>query len=56
VVDKDMRSSLQTTAAHRMFNLSRGKLDAQRLTEAHRNPAIDRAFLDGSKGTENEAA
>jgi two-component system phosphate regulon sensor histidine kinase PhoR len=35
-----------------LFNLSRGKLDAQRLTELTRNPAIYSAFLDALKGTE----
>lgn len=52
VVDKDMRVVASNTAAHRLFNLSRGKLDAQRLTELTRNPAIYRAFLDALKGTE----
>jgi two-component system phosphate regulon sensor histidine kinase PhoR len=35
-----------------LFNLSRGKLEAQRLTELTRNPAIYGAFLDALKGTE----
>lgn len=52
VVDKDMRIVASNTAAHRLFNLSRGKLDAQRLTELTRNPAIYSAFLDALKGTE----
>jgi two-component system phosphate regulon sensor histidine kinase PhoR len=52
VVDKDMRVVASNTAAHRLFNLSRGKLDAQRLTELTRNPAIYSAFLDGLKGIE----
>ncbi len=52
VVDKDMRVVASNTAAHRLFNLSRGKLDAQRLTELTRNPAIYGAFLDALKGTE----
>ena len=52
VVDKDMRVVASNTAAHRLFNLSRGKLDAQRLTELTRNPAIYSAFLDALKGTE----
>ena len=52
VVDKDMRVVASNSAAHRLFNLSRGKLDAQRLTELTRNPAIYSAFLDALKGTE----
>ncbi len=52
VVDKDMRVVASNRAAHRLFNLSRGKLDAQRLTELTRNPAIYSAFLDALKGTE----
>ncbi len=52
VVDKDMRVVASNAAAHRLFNLSGGKLDAQRLTELTRNPAIYSAFLDALKGTE----
>jgi two-component system phosphate regulon sensor histidine kinase PhoR len=52
VVDKDMRVVASNAAAHRLFNLSRGKLDAQRLTELTRNPAIYSAFLDALRGTE----
>src|SRR5260370_13859033 len=52
VVDKDMRVVASNTAAHRLFNLSRGKLEEQRLTELTRNPAIYSAFLDALKGTE----
>lgn len=52
VVDKDMKVVASNTAAHRLFNLSRGKLNAQRLTELTRNPAIYSAFLDALKGTE----
>jgi two-component system phosphate regulon sensor histidine kinase PhoR len=52
VVDKDMRVVASNTAAHGLFNLSRGKLDGQRLTELTRNPAIYSAFLDALKGTE----
>jgi two-component system, OmpR family, phosphate regulon sensor histidine kinase PhoR len=52
VVDKDMRVVASNAAAHRLFNLSRGKLDAQRLTELTRNPAIYSAFLDALKGME----
>ena len=52
VVDEDMRVVASNAAAHRLFNLSRGKLDAQRLTELTRNPAIYSAFLDALKGTE----
>ncbi len=52
VVDKDMKVVASNTAAHRLFNLSGGKLDAQRLTELTRNPAIYSAFLDALQGTE----
>jgi two-component system phosphate regulon sensor histidine kinase PhoR len=52
VVDKDMKVVASNTAAHRLFNLTRGKLNAQRLTELTRNPAIYSAFLDALKGTE----
>jgi two-component system phosphate regulon sensor histidine kinase PhoR len=52
VVDRDMRVVASNTAAHRLFNLSRGKLEAQRLTELTRNPAIYSAFLDALQGTE----
>jgi len=52
VVDKDMRVVASNTAAHSLFNLSRGKLHAQRLTELTRNPAIYSAFLDALQGTE----
>ncbi|MGH9873906.1 MAG: sensor histidine kinase [Pyrinomonadaceae bacterium] len=52
VVDRDMRVVASNTAAHRLFNLSRGTLEAQRLTELTRNPAIYSAFLDALKGTE----
>src|SRR5205823_1567190 len=37
VVDKDMRVVASNPAAHRLFNLSSGKLDSQRLTELTRN-------------------
>jgi len=52
VVDKDMRVVASNPAAHRLFNLSRGKLNSQRLTELTRNPAIYSAFLDALKGIE----
>ena len=52
VVDKDMRVVASNRAAHRLFNLSQGKLEAQRLTEITRNPAIYSAFLDALKGME----
>src|SRR6185436_16779303 len=52
VVDRDMKVVASNTAAHRLFNLSRGKLEAQRLTELTRNPAIYSAFLDALQGTE----
>ena len=46
VVDKDMRVVASNPAAHRLFNLSGGKLNSQRLTELTRNPAMYSAFLD----------
>src|SRR5882724_13217683 len=46
VVDKDMRVVASNPAAHRLFNLSQGKLDSQRLTELTRNPAIYTSFLE----------
>jgi two-component system, OmpR family, phosphate regulon sensor histidine kinase PhoR len=52
VVDRDMRVVASNAAAHRLFNLSRGKLETQRLTELTRNPAIYSAFLDALQGTE----
>jgi two-component system phosphate regulon sensor histidine kinase PhoR len=52
VVDRDMRVVASNTTARRVFNLSREKLDAQRLTELTRNPAIYSAFLDALKGIE----
>lgn len=52
VVDKDMRVVASNAAAHRLFNLSKGKLNAQRLTELTRNPAIYSAFLDALQGNE----
>ncbi len=52
VVDRDMRVVASNTAAYGLFNPSRGKLEAQRLTELTRNPAIYSAFLDALKGIE----
>jgi two-component system phosphate regulon sensor histidine kinase PhoR len=52
VVDKDMCVVASNKAAHRLFNLSQGKLNAQRLTELTRNPAVYSAFLDALQGTE----
>jgi two-component system phosphate regulon sensor histidine kinase PhoR len=52
VVDKDMRVVASNAAAHRLFNLSKGKLNTQRLTELTRNPAIYSAFLDALQGSE----
>ena len=52
VVDKDMRVVASNKAAHRLFNLSQGKLNSHRLTELTRNPAVYSAFLDALKGTE----
>ena len=53
VVDNDMRVVASNTAAHRLFNLARGELNGQRLTDLSRNPAIYSAFLDGLKGSES---
>jgi two-component system phosphate regulon sensor histidine kinase PhoR len=47
-----MRVVASNAAAHGLFNLSRGKLNAQRLTELTRNPAIYSAFLDALQGIE----
>lgn len=52
VVDKDMRVVASNAAAHSLFNLSQGRLNAKRLTELTRNPAIYSAFLDAVQGTE----
>jgi two-component system, OmpR family, phosphate regulon sensor histidine kinase PhoR len=52
VVDQDMRVVASNPAAHRLFNRSMGKLEAQSLTEITRSPAIYSAFLDALKGTE----
>ncbi|MBA2705008.1 MAG: ATP-binding protein [Blastocatellia bacterium] len=52
VVDSDMRVVASNPAAHRLFNLSGGKLNSQRLTQLTRNPAIYSAFLDALQGTE----
>ena len=52
VVDREMRVVASNTAAHRLFGPSQKTLDAQRLTEITRNPAIYSAFLDALQGTE----
>jgi two-component system phosphate regulon sensor histidine kinase PhoR len=52
VVDQEMRVVASNPAAHRLFNLSEGKLNSQRLTQLTRNPAIYSAFLDALQGTE----
>lgn len=52
VVDNDMRVVASNPAAHRLFNLTPGRLESQRLTELTRNPAIYSAFLDALKGNE----
>ena len=52
VVDTDMRVVASNTAAYRLFNPARGKLEAQLLTEITRNPAIYSAFLDALQGSE----
>lgn len=52
VVDSDLRVVASNPAAHRLFNLTSGKLDSRRLTELTRNPAIYSAFLDALNGEE----
>jgi two-component system phosphate regulon sensor histidine kinase PhoR len=52
VVDQEMRVVASNPAAHRLFNLSGGKLNSQRLTQLTRNPAIYSAFLEALQGTE----
>lgn len=52
VVDSDLRVVASNPAAHRLFNLTLGKLESRRLTEVTRNPAIYSAFLDALKGEE----
>ena len=52
VVDQDMRVVASNPVAHRVFNLSKGSLESQRLTELTRNPAIYSAFLDALNGIE----
>ncbi len=52
VVNKDMRVIASNPAANKLFNPSVPRLEAQRLTELTRNPAIYSAFLDGLKGME----
>jgi two-component system phosphate regulon sensor histidine kinase PhoR len=52
VVDRDMRVVASNASARRLFNSTLGKLDAQRLTQLTRNPAIYGAFLDALQGKE----
>ena len=52
VVDSDLRVVASNPAAHRLFNLTSGKLDSRRLTELTRNSAIYSAFLDALQGKE----
>jgi two-component system phosphate regulon sensor histidine kinase PhoR len=52
VVNKDMRVVASNPAARKLFSASVAGLNAQRLTELTRNPAIYSAFLDGLKGRE----
>lgn len=52
VVDRGMKIIASNTAAHRVFGPSRETLNAQRLTELTRNPAIYGAFLDALQGSE----
>jgi two-component system, OmpR family, phosphate regulon sensor histidine kinase PhoR len=52
VVDSDLRVVASNPAAHRLFNLTPGKLDSRRLTELTRNSAIYSAFLDALQGKE----
>jgi two-component system phosphate regulon sensor histidine kinase PhoR len=52
VVDQEMRVVASNPAAHRLFNLSGGQLNSQRLTQLTRNPAMYSAFLDALQGKE----
>jgi two-component system phosphate regulon sensor histidine kinase PhoR len=52
VIDSDMRVVASNQAAHQLFTLFEGKLEAQRLTELTRQPAIYSAFLGALKGEE----
>jgi two-component system phosphate regulon sensor histidine kinase PhoR len=52
VVDRDLRVVSSNQAAHRLFALTEGKLEAQRLTELTRNPIIYSAFLEALFGEE----
>lgn len=52
VVDQEMRVVASNPAAHRLFNLSGGQLNSQRLTQLTRNPAMYSAFLDALQGRE----
>jgi two-component system phosphate regulon sensor histidine kinase PhoR len=52
VVDRDLRVVASNRAAHRLFSLTEGALDSQRLTELTRNPAIYNAFLNALSGEE----
>jgi len=53
IVDNDMRVVASNQAAYRLFNSPRAKLEAQRLTELTRNPAIYAAFHDGLQGKQS---
>jgi two-component system, OmpR family, phosphate regulon sensor histidine kinase PhoR len=52
VIDSDMRVVASNAAAHQLFTLYEGKLEAQRLTELTRQPAVYSAFLGALKGEE----
>lgn len=52
VIDSDMRVVASNQAAHQLFTRYEGKLEAQRLTELTRQPAIYSAFLGALKGEE----
>lgn len=52
VIDSDMRVVASNQAAHQLFTRYEGKLEAQRLTELTRQPAIYSAFLAALKGEE----
>ena len=52
VVDSDMRVVASNAAAYQLFALSEETLQAQRLTELTRNPAIYGAFSEALKGEE----
>lgn len=52
VIDADMRVVASNRAAERLLSSFEPSINARRLTELTRNPAIYDAFLDGVRGTE----